>query len=334
MSLIMTFEEKIDQLRSELSLNPKSLNQNLNHLYADYVELIALFSNNAYATAQSILNRFKQEEINIGRRSDVGESAGRRKAENNSEKNDLEEQRMFEIFEILKFRSVLFNGNYPFALKRNTIILKNILSDSQKLYLILLVSSNLNYFSIVKPELTSEFEAISSRAFKTLLPSNVIIKEFGKNSEYSGTAKEKIIQLAQDMNVEIVETEIENILGSQERGLDLVAWVPFNDNIPNMLIWMGQCACGKEWYNKQHETKRFESSYYKFYKLKPINTLFIPYSLTKSPNAFYQSDEIIEGTLLFDRKRIMDGIDETLFLDQLKSKFIVEACIEYQEDIV
>jgi hypothetical protein len=37
-----------------------------------------------------------------------------------------------------------------------------------------------------------------------------------------------------------------------------VAWLPFDkdDNQNNMQIFLSQCATGKEWQNKQHETTK------------------------------------------------------------------------------
>jgi hypothetical protein len=42
-----------------------------------------------------------------------------------------------------------------------------------------------------------------------------------------------------------------------------VAWVPFDkdDNQNNMQIFLSQCATGKEWQNKQHETTRMTDHY-------------------------------------------------------------------------
>lgn len=328
----MIFKEKIKRQLSNLYIEAKKHNRNSNHLYADFTEIIALMSNENFVTTTDVLNRFKKEDINPGKNSsDVGN--GRKKSESNSEFNDDDEQWIYEIFDILNFRKSLFADRYPFEVTQNKAILKKDLSDIQKLYLILLLSSNLNYFSLFEPELTSEFESISFHALKTILPSNGKIKEFGKNSEYRGTAKKKIIELAKDLNVEIVEREIDNILGNKDGGLDLIAWIPFEDKIPNMVTIMGQCACGKNWPAKQYETNKFYEAYYNFFRLQPIRSLFIPYALTKSLYTFYQSEDIGE-TLLFDRKRILDNIKDTAFLNDLKSKIIVEECIKFEEDIV
>ncbi len=101
-----------------------------------------------------------------------------------------------------------------------------------------------------------------------------------------------------------------------------------------MLTILGQCACGKDWYNKQNETRRFESSYFKFYKLRPVHSLFVPYALSNESSTFYQSDEIIIGTLIFDRKRMVDNIHATEFLSDFVSKQIIEEFIKFEEDIV
>ncbi|MCP4763180.1 MAG: hypothetical protein GY870_15510 [archaeon] len=328
----MTIKKKIEKQLSNLFLEAKKHTNNLNHLHADYTELTALMSNDNFVTTTDILNRYKKEDINPRMRSSDLET-GRKKSVLNSEVNDENEQWVDEIFDILNFRAGLFANQYPFEATQNKIILKNDLTDIQKLYLILLLSSNLNYFNLVQPELTTEFESISYHALKTVLPSNGKIKEFGNNSDYRGTAKNKIIELAKDLNVEIVEKEIENILGNKEDGLDLIAWIPFEDKIPNMITIMGQCACGKDWPEKQYETDKFYDAYYIFFRLRPIRSLFIPYALSKVSYTFYQTNKINQ-TLLFDRKRILDNIKDTEFLNELKAKIIVEKCIKFEEDIV
>ena len=168
---------------------------------------------------------------------------------------------------------------------------------------------------------------------KKFLPEHAIVKQFGKNSDYAGTAQEKIIALAHDLKVKIKEWEIKTIEGNQERGLDVVGWLPFQDGYANIVSVFGQCACGKEWYKKQNETRRFNSSYYLFEKLDPIHAMFVPVALNRT-TTFYQSDEVVNGTLLFERSRILEFIGDAGFFDGLKSKQIVDRCINYQEDLV
>jgi hypothetical protein len=160
------------------------------------------------------------------------------------------------------------------------------------------------------------------------MPPHAIIKEFGKNTKYRGTAQERIIALGSELNVKIFEDEIKNnVRGNQERGLDVIGWIPFHDKTPNFVSILGQCACGKDWYKKQSETRRYENSYYQFYRNRPIHTMFIPYALGTGSSSFYQSDEI--DCLLFERFRIMEYINETDFLNDLDSKKIIDGCINH-----
>ena len=119
----------------------------------------------------------------------------------------------------------------------------------------------LNYFKDVYSDLTTEFEQTSFEALRNFLPLNANVKQLGKNSDYTGDAQSKIRALAKDLNVSINENEIIQIQGTQERGLDVIGWLPFKDQIPNMITILVQCACGTEWYKKQNKTKRFENAY-------------------------------------------------------------------------
>ncbi|MFP4090973.1 MAG: hypothetical protein ACLFT3_11765, partial [Cyclobacteriaceae bacterium] len=171
---------------------------------------------------------------------------------------------------------------------------------------------------------------------KNYLPQKAIVKSFGKNSEYTGTAKSKMRALAEEMNISIDETFLEKIsdLGNQERGLDLIGWLPFNDRVPNFISVLAQCACGKEWYLKLGETKRY-NRYYKFYLQEPIHALFIPYALTNYQNTdFHQGDEFGSDVLVFERFRILSTIDDTDFFKKMASSLLVLKCLESQEDIV
>ena len=168
------------------------------------------------------------------------------------------------------------------------------------------------------------------------MPTHAVVKSFGKNSEYLGTAIGKIRLLAKELKVGVNDNFLNKIStrGNQERGLDLIGWIPFDDNVANYFSILSQCACGKDWYKKLAETRRYEN-YYDFYCSKPLHAFFIPYSLINYQNSdFYQADEISIPTLLFERKRILNYITDTSFFGELSSKQLVDKCIEYEEDII
>ena len=63
--------------------------------------------------------------------------------------------------------------------------------------------------------------------------------------------------------------------------------------------------------------------------------MFIPYSLINFQDSdFYQADELGKDTLLFERKRILNYIEDTTFFNSLLSKRLVDNCIVFEEDIV
>ena len=308
----------------------------LKHLYVDYIELIALFSNGNYVTVTDILDRLSDDGdavlVDENEQESIQEIASVR-----SEINDENEAWVKSLFEILLNREHLFGKNYPFCIneaENDRIRLKDKLTTKTKLYIGLLLASCLSLFSKIQYELTSEFEIISYQSLKRFLPKKAITKQFGKNSDYTGNAISKIKSLANDMNIKVREDSLNNIsvINNQERGLDLIAWIPFKDKIHNIIIILVQCACGKEWYNKKAETDR----YYKYLDLshsKPIHSLFIPYAIVESSTSFFQDDETAK-TLIFCRERILEYSGKAKYLKKLDTFKAVEYCIDFEEDIV
>lgn len=325
----MTFDTKITSFFAKFTLElgtPPT--RNLTYLYADYVELVSLISKQNYISSTDILDRLKDEGIIKQKLSDADQS----------EANDEDESFIDDVFRLILERSQLFEDDYPFEIEGvNKIKLKNndIISDRNKIYLYLLTASSLNIFYELQSDLTTEFENLCKEVLINFLPKHAIVKSFGKNTSYRGTAVEKIKALANDMRVTIDNDAFDEISvkGTQEKGLDLVGWIPFNDNVPNVLSVLAQCACGKEWYKKLGETSRY-NNYFKFHRLNPVHTIFIPYNLVSfNKNIFFKNDEI-DNRLLFERKRIMNYIISTDFFSTYNSKTLVDYCLSFEEDIV
>ena len=310
-----SFEDKFNQcIRNLMNIDKPDYPQDDINLYADFVELLVVFSKGDGIAYGDILDRFFGEPD-----------------ENNStERNDANETFIDEIFTLLEERHSHFGSLYPFEIEHEQILtLRSTLSLAQKLYLFLLISSSLDIFKSFNAEITTDFEIVSYESLKQFLPS-AVVKHFGKMSEYEGTAKEKIMQLAEDLALPVDDYEIDCIgeRNVQERGLDIVSWLPFEDNCQNKIVFLCQCACGKKYESKQHDVRRYEQ-YYHFYKTKPQRTLFVPYSLI-NPKAgkFYHSDYIEGDYLVFERLRILKLAKQKQdLLTLMKSAPIVEKCI-------
>lgn len=314
--MAMSFEDKFVQCVSNLNnIDKPDYPKNETNLYADFVELLAIFSNGDGITYGDIQDRF----------------FGEPDENSSSEKNDVNESFIDEIFAMIEERRFLYGSLYPFDIGNEQIIsLKNDLSLSQKLYLFLLFSSSLDIFKSFNSEITTDFEIVSCEAIRSFLPHAIVIP-FGKLSKYKGTAKEKIKKLADDIGLPTDDYEI-GCIGErnvQERGLDIVSWIPFEDKCQNKIIFLCQCACGKQYESKQHDIRRFEH-YYRFYRTKPLRTLFIPYSLINPKDGkFYHSDYIEDDYLLFERLRIVNLTKKKEdVLTLLKSTRLVERCIQ------
>ncbi len=304
--------------------NPSYIEDNLN-LYADFIELMTVFANRDGVSFGDIQDRFfgtKEYSNNDGL---------------SAEQRDNDESFINEILRIIKERILLYKDDYPFLFENSEIILlKDNLTWKQKLYIGLLISSKLNVFKEFTSLLSTEFEVISYFVLKNFLPDYAIIKEFGKNTEYKGSAINKIKRLAEDLGLDINNYELNNISSknNQERGLDVIGWIPFEDNCQNKLVYLGQCACGKNTESKFHDTRRFEN-YLFFYKSKPQHVMFIPYSLINvSKGKFYQSDLIEKDFLIFERKRILNFFKEEERFKQLKMNEMVQECVNFKTDII
>lgn len=324
----MTFEQKYDVCKDYMrSIAYNSYRRSEINRFADVVELLALFNK------ESGVSKGDVEDFLYGENDNALEEDGDSEDVDESENNDRKEKFVDDIFKILNDRIVLYEELYPFSITNNILYFKDTIDVCEKNYIFLLISSLLDIFKLFQPVLTTDFETVSYEAFKKYLPC-ATIKQFGKNSEYRGNAKSKIKQLAADLGLPVDEYHISQIdeRNNQERGLDIVGWIPFEDNCQNKIVFLCQCACGKKYEYKQHDTHRFES-YYDFYKTKPQHTLFIPSSLINiDTQMFYHSDYIEEGFLVFERKRIVSLLKGNNVINSLNSKELVERCLADTSD--
>jgi hypothetical protein len=336
------FEDNLKVQFTGLKVKLPQVAKNLDHLFADYIELIALFSNQAYVTRDDILYRVQEEgestlnEVIKNEVTDEEDEDDIFEDSSTAKRNDIKERWCDKLFQVLDDRSRIFNTSYPFLYSTQSgLILKEQVDNAQELYIFLLIASNLDLFNKVASYLTTDFEEVSFFVLKNYLQS-AQVRRFGKNSQYQGSAITKIKALAKDMKLEINENSLANVSDQnmQERGLDVIAWIPFTDNCPNIITILGQCACGKDWSKKYHDTQRF-SNYMKYFRQKPNHAMFIPYSLiSRNSDWFYRSDDIERGSLMFERKRIIDLFNNDMEFDQLLSRQIIKKCIKYSEDIV
>jgi len=305
----MTFEDKLNQcIQSLKDIDKPDYTKTEINYFADFVELIALFT--------------KYDGVTFG---DIHDRFFGTKEYDTIESKDKDEAFLNSIFNMISERISFYAIDYPFDYQNNeTLTLKQDLTFKNKLYLSLLISSKLDIFNSFKSDLTTDFEKVSYVVLKEFLPTRAIVKEFGKNTQYQGNAISKIKQLANELDLHIDDYELGSVSerNTQERGLDVVGWLPFADKCGNKIVFLCQCACGKEYESKQHDTRRFEN-YLQFYKTNPQHTIFIPYSLINvREKKFYHSDLIEKDYLVFERKRILEYHNDNSFENSMSFKIV------------
>lgn len=327
----MSLANKLKDLKNNFSLNAPDPKQehpwHLVHLHADFIELkCMLWQKGSRLMIQDVITHYRDFNVDVGiKKSSLLSDQATNPA---SEINDEWQTKMLDIFEVLEERLCLYEDDYPFEVGPNFLLLKENLSSKHKLYLSLLVASNLNSFSKVQSIVTSEFETFSKYIIQDLFP-RMNVEEFGQNSHFRGNTIEKITALSKILKINNRQEFLNQLStrANKEKGLDVVAWQPFNDEISNMLVFLAQCACGKDWTKKISETKSYET-FLDFVRIHPIHLMFVPYGLAHYDKNFYQSEKT-NGLLFFERKRFLDisekKLEELIELDTFK---IVDALLD------
>ncbi len=276
---------------------------NSNNEQCDYIELRALIS----ASADKIFIDNELPDMIFGPLpDDIRDNA-------KAELYDKREQELIELFSVLKHRDKS-PEDYPFEVDNFGIILKKKLSNKHKIYLVLLCCANLKIFKECQAILTNEFELLTYHAIKGFLP-NFEIKKLGYKSDYTGNTKTKLKALSEDMHLPPYDDRINKISdqASQDKGVDLVAWYNFENKVPNTIVMLIQCTCGKNTIHKQYEPNAY-GTYFDFgkYGTSVIHSLSTPQSSETHTFGDCETTAHFTGseckTLFFDRSKLIQLI--------------------------
>jgi hypothetical protein len=232
-----------------------------------------------------------------------------------AEERDDDESEIDQFIGLLKYRVELFNDSYPFIISESgTIKLVSPLSNKNKTYIILLLSSNLNRFKeFIKP-LTDDFEDITYFAVKKIFGENTEARAFGSKTLYIGlNTRDKLKELSKEMNIKSKDARIDRIpiTANKDKGLDVVAWLPFKDGKSNMPMIFIQCASGINWEHKLSENRQI-ASYLDFQEMIANYGFAMPFEFSTSNGEFEYFEKIESGNnILFDRSRLLQNLNET-----------------------
>ncbi|MBK7095292.1 MAG: hypothetical protein IPH57_09715 [Saprospiraceae bacterium] len=139
------FNYKLDEQFKSLSITVLNEPKYKKHLYADYIELISIFSED-FISQNEIIDRLQDN----GEIFNINEVPDGEIGLYDAEKNDNAELWINTVFEFIYERSKIYASSYPFVYDKNLGIKikeKNSLTEKQKVYLFLLIASSLNFLA-------------------------------------------------------------------------------------------------------------------------------------------------------------------------------------------
>ncbi|MGA9397549.1 MAG: hypothetical protein WBV22_04735 [Anaerolineaceae bacterium] len=281
------------------------------HHWADYIEMLALQNTDKVVSEADVIDRICERQ-DLGEANDIQAEI----ASSDDSKGDKNDLFIGDCYRQLDYRVSAFGDAYPFCVSENHKVLqcKGKTNPLNRMYVFLLLAANLgNINKVFKNEITKFFEFISLEALRAYLPSNTRIINFGTHSEdgrYIGKLSKKIFNLAEDLRIGIHPGVIEGLDPHNvgDGGLDLVGYIPFNDNTDGILHIFCQCACTEGWISKQHDcSEQSWTNKFKFTAILP-HMVFIPFCYRNATGSWYDSLQI-KRSILVDRVRLIDLIN-------------------------
>lgn len=242
-------------------------------------------------------------------------------------KEQLEkDEYLVDLFPLLLSRAEYYGDDYPFEVnyEGKSITRKVELTTKHRFYIFLLLCSmneKVKHSEGYGKELESAFEHVSVLAFSNRLIDVAHVHHFGSSSyseeRYTGTLIEKINLLASDIKCRTMYDPDD--FHSQDRGdggLDLVAWVPFDNDeyLGSLEVYLGQCTISRTtWHSKQSDVENFKEQI--DFPSSTRNIMFVPHDLRTINNRIRKNKRLSD--IIFDRRRIMICISD----DDLTSLF-------------
>jgi hypothetical protein len=267
--------------------------------------------------------------------------------ENKSSVNDKIERFSIDCYKIIESRVRDFDVSYPFEISNNgrEISLKYDIDEKKKMYILLLISSNLWCFKDQQNSLTNSFEILSKEAMKDFLPEHAKLHLFGSGNSEPLANHEEFLQIQKFVDkikllagklylTPILKEEDYSKYDKGDKGLDIIGWIPSNDLMPHFPLFFGQCTCSPEdWVQKQNDSKFDRWSNLIKLKTYPLNFMFIPHSFRKADGTWFQEDDI-QMSILIDRNRLISHIKSWDTISQnLTSSQIIEDILYAKENI-
>jgi len=314
-------------IKPDLNKNPSfTVNYDFNR-WSDYIELRCLLSQDGEISAYDIVRLICENDDD-----DVSLMRGTTEY---GENLDNLRSKINIYFQYINSRSRHLRDYYPFFVNGNIVSVKKI-DKKMDIYIYLLFSSNLSYFSKHDAHLlTKDFEVLCKHALSLIYP-NFQTEIFGTANNpndvfYGGNVIDKLELLANYLSTELSPKCKNNPRynhSSGDAGLDLVSFLRLdmdNASTSRIPVCFGQCTCShSKWREKQSEVFA-EKWREKFLTLPAYHELiFVPFSLRSISGKWDDEYDDQIYTIAVDRFRIIHilkqcGGDGALLFSELST---------------
>lgn len=312
------------------------------NIWADYIELLCILKNDSIVNLDYVIDNVQDSIDSEKKEKEIFEAISGSTEDSQVElsKNlfDDEEEDGFDIglrknyniddklkrriidkFEFTKLRSYTFKDDYPFFSHNDNIELKKIdeLTSKQKIYIILLVSSLLR--SITKKGIfvvTHKFEDLCGPIFKKLLPLNSKVECIGAGNKSDEDLNQlfykKVERISKELSIPLGRDFTPENAGKHnvgDGGLDWWGYLPFSDKLNHNPVYFAQCACGRNWIDKQYDAHPTKWKNYLQFKNIPVTIHLIPTSYRDFDTSWYNPINLGE-VILIDRLRLLELLTE------------------------
>lgn len=308
-----------------------------NNQWVDHIEFFCYISQEGAITEQQVIDRILDENSNnpleaiedvidqddletlltaLDNDDEIIEDEIVDPSDDNAALTDRIASKVNTYFDFLKARQDNFGDDYPFIISasNNEITLREGLSTTQKLYIILLCSSLLRLATRSGlNRLGHHFEELCAPVFKKLTPENTQNIFFGSGAgttigtTITGTFHSKVLQLCDLLHVSPrtnFTPQNAGIHNVGDGGLDWVGVFDFEDSQLSQPTFFGQCACGSDWIDKEFDAHISKWKNYIQFSNGYLTYHFVPRHL-RDESLSWDNPLNIYDVVLIDRFRII-----------------------------
>lgn len=162
---------------------------------------------------------------------------------------------------------------------------------------------------------TKLFERLTCAAAKSYLKGEAMVFGWPVPPEQNPSIRDRIIELSSRLNERYVESPP---VKYKDRGVDVIAWKPFQEKRSSQLVMLLQCSAGGNWRSKTGDLPLDAWEQYIHWSFNPVKAFAVPHII--SDNDWHEISK--EGGILFDRIRIINLISEIPCIDKVLSNDI------------